>query len=131
VGLFPPHGKRWEWRAPPSPPCVPSGRYDAAFQATGDRDALLDAAAEAIERDLEFVGATAIEDKLQEGVPPTAPLPPDTAALDVRKTSPAQSPPRAQKFEPSVQQVGTRHPPPSWLPRGSRVSQPGGVQVPA
>lgn len=44
-------------------------RYDSAFQATGDRDALLDAAAEAIERDLEFVGATAIEDKLQEGVP--------------------------------------------------------------
>ncbi|CAM6104300.1 unnamed protein product [Calypogeia fissa] len=35
----------------------------------GDRDALLDAASELIEKDLILVGATAVEDKLQEGVP--------------------------------------------------------------
>lgn len=35
----------------------------------GDRDAMLDAASEMIEKDLVLVGATAVEDKLQEGVP--------------------------------------------------------------
>ena len=34
-----------------------------------DRDEKLDAAAEAIEKNLELIGATAIEDKLQDGVP--------------------------------------------------------------
>jgi phospholipid-translocating ATPase len=34
----------------------------------GDRDALLDSASELIEKDLILVGATAVEDKLQEGV---------------------------------------------------------------
>ncbi|KAJ7530962.1 hypothetical protein O6H91_14G026500 [Diphasiastrum complanatum] len=34
-----------------------------------DRDAMLDSASELIERDLFFVGATAVEDKLQKGVP--------------------------------------------------------------
>eukprot|EP00667_Euglena_gracilis_P002904 EG_transcript_2910 len=46
-------------------------RYDKAFQATADRDQLLDEVAEDLERDLELVGATAIEDKLQDGVPAT------------------------------------------------------------
>ncbi|KAF8037556.1 hypothetical protein BT93_B0438 [Corymbia citriodora subsp. variegata] len=36
---------------------------------SADRDALLDAAADRIERDLILLGATAVEDKLQEGVP--------------------------------------------------------------
>ena len=39
-----------------------------------DREALLKAAAEECERDLTVVGATAIEDKLQEGVPDTIAL---------------------------------------------------------
>ncbi|XP_031381202.1 probable phospholipid-transporting ATPase 8 isoform X2 [Punica granatum] len=36
---------------------------------SADRDALIDAAADKIERDLNLLGATAVEDKLQEGVP--------------------------------------------------------------
>ncbi|KAJ2992991.1 hypothetical protein HDV02_002716 [Globomyces sp. JEL0801] len=40
----------------------------ASLQITGRQEAL-DAAAELIERDLTFLGATAIEDKLQDGVP--------------------------------------------------------------
>ena len=40
--------------------------YRAAKTALQDRDAGLDAAAELIERDLLLLGATAIEDKLQE-----------------------------------------------------------------
>ncbi|KAF8037557.1 hypothetical protein BT93_B0439 [Corymbia citriodora subsp. variegata] len=36
---------------------------------SADRDALLDAAADKIERELILLGATAVEDKLQEGVP--------------------------------------------------------------
>ena len=40
--------------------------YRAAKTALHDRDARLDAAAELIERDLLLLGATAIEDKLQE-----------------------------------------------------------------
>lgn len=45
--------------------------YDAAAASLDGRGAALDAAAEAIERDLTLLGATAIEDKLQDGVPET------------------------------------------------------------
>ena len=45
--------------------------YRAASTALVDREDRLAAAAEAIERDCELVGATAVEDKLQEGVPET------------------------------------------------------------
>lgn len=34
-----------------------------------DRDAMVDKAAEKLEKDFELVGSTAIDDKLQEGVP--------------------------------------------------------------
>ncbi|KAJ3030818.1 hypothetical protein HK097_005578, partial [Rhizophlyctis rosea] len=44
-------------------------RYDEAATSNADRDAELDVVAESVERDLVLVGATAIEDKLQEGVP--------------------------------------------------------------
>src|SRR5262249_26060065 len=47
--------------------------YEASV-ALEDREAKLDAAAEAIERNLSLVGATAIEDKLQVGVPDTIAL---------------------------------------------------------
>ena len=43
--------------------------YAEAATSLAGRDASLAAAADAIERDLELVGVTAIEDKLQEGVP--------------------------------------------------------------
>ncbi|KAL7746748.1 hypothetical protein RI367_007911 [Sorochytrium milnesiophthora] len=43
--------------------------YNAACTSLHDRDTLIDAAAELIERDLTLIGATAIEDKLQDGVP--------------------------------------------------------------
>jgi phospholipid-transporting ATPase len=48
--------------------------FHAASIALVDRDGKLDAAAEEIEKDLELVGATAIEDKLQVGVPDTIAL---------------------------------------------------------
>jgi len=45
--------------------------HGAAQRSLGDRDAELAQAAELIEKDLEIVGATAIEDKLQDKVPET------------------------------------------------------------
>jgi phospholipid-transporting ATPase len=45
--------------------------YDAASKSLGDRDEQLDKAAELIERDFNLLGATAIEDRLQDGVPET------------------------------------------------------------
>ncbi|KAJ3043255.1 hypothetical protein HDV00_005575 [Rhizophlyctis rosea] len=44
-------------------------RYDIAATSHGDRDRELDEVAESVEKDMVLVGATAIEDKLQEGVP--------------------------------------------------------------
>lgn len=41
----------------------------AQTSVTADRDSLVDAAADEIERDLTLLGATAVEDKLQKGVP--------------------------------------------------------------
>ena len=46
-------------------------RHEAAQKAMVDRALALDAAAEAIERDLLLLGATAIEDKLQDVRPST------------------------------------------------------------
>ena len=46
-------------------------RYKAAATAMSNRDAELAAVASEIERNLDLVGATAVEDKLQEGVPET------------------------------------------------------------
>ena len=48
-----------------------SERYHEATVSTGDRDAKIDAVADELERDLRLLGATAIEDKLQDGVPET------------------------------------------------------------
>jgi len=45
--------------------------HDKAAASLIDRSQALDDAAELIEKDLELLGATAIEDKLQEGVPDT------------------------------------------------------------
>lgn len=45
--------------------------FDEAAISLDNRSDKIDAAAELIEKDLEFVGVTAIEDKLQEGVPDT------------------------------------------------------------
>jgi len=45
--------------------------HKAAQTALTDRDGALERAAEAIEKDMVLVGATAIEDKLQDGVPDT------------------------------------------------------------
>ncbi|CAI9763197.1 unnamed protein product [Fraxinus pennsylvanica] len=42
---------------------------DAQASVTADRDVLVDAASDKIERDLILLGATAVEDKLQNGVP--------------------------------------------------------------
>ena len=47
------------------------GRHHEASIALEDRDAKLDAIYEEIEKDMLLVGATAIEDKLQDGVPET------------------------------------------------------------
>lgn len=44
-------------------------RFDAASAAVVDRDAEIDKACEYIEHSLSIIGATALEDKLQEGVP--------------------------------------------------------------
>ena len=46
-----------------------SKRYHAAFTSQEQRDEKLDLVAEEIEKDLVLLGATAIEDKLQVGVP--------------------------------------------------------------
>lgn len=43
--------------------------YDAATNAIENRDDEVDKATELIEKDLKILGATALEDKLQEGVP--------------------------------------------------------------
>ncbi|KAK6928340.1 P-type ATPase, C-terminal [Dillenia turbinata] len=45
------------------------GFLKAKTSVTADRDALVDAAADKIEREMILVGATAVEDKLQKGVP--------------------------------------------------------------
>lgn len=45
--------------------------YEKAATSLGDREGDLDRAAELIERDLFLLGATAVEDKLQDGVPDT------------------------------------------------------------
>jgi phospholipid-transporting ATPase len=45
--------------------------FDEAAASINNRQDALDAAAELIEKDLELLGATAIEDKLQDGVPDT------------------------------------------------------------
>lgn len=45
--------------------------FEAAERTVGGKDEALDRVAEKYERDLELVGATAIEDKLQDGVPQT------------------------------------------------------------
>ena len=46
-----------------------NGHYSLAASSLEDREARIAAEAEKIERGLELVGVTAIEDKLQEGVP--------------------------------------------------------------
>ena len=46
-----------------------NGHYELAASSLADREARIAAEAEKIERGLELVGVTAIEDKLQEGVP--------------------------------------------------------------
>ncbi|CEL53662.1 phospholipid-translocating ATPase [Rhizoctonia solani AG-1 IB] len=46
-----------------------SVKYDAAAAATTDRDEAIDKANELVEHNLLILGATALEDKLQEGVP--------------------------------------------------------------
>ncbi|CAE7888103.1 unnamed protein product [Symbiodinium sp. KB8] len=46
-------------------------RYEEAQRATTDRDKKLEQVAEEIEKNLTILGATAIEDKLQDGVPET------------------------------------------------------------
>jgi phospholipid-transporting ATPase len=48
-----------------------SSTYDRAATSLTDREGELDRAAELIEKDLFLLGATAIEDKLQDGVPDT------------------------------------------------------------
>ncbi|KAG7235609.1 hypothetical protein INR49_002419 [Caranx melampygus] len=48
-----------------------SRKHEEAQVAAGDRDAALDRVYELIEKDLMLIGATAIEDKLQDGVPET------------------------------------------------------------
>ncbi|KAJ2009185.1 phospholipid transporting ATPase [Coemansia thaxteri] len=47
------------------------GDYDRAMASLGDREAEVEVASDAIERELQLVGGTAIEDKLQDGVPDT------------------------------------------------------------
>ncbi|KAJ7264906.1 phospholipid-translocating ATPase [Mycena haematopus] len=46
-------------------------RYDEAAVAIDDRDLLIEAVSDEIEHDLRLLGATAIEDRLQDGVPET------------------------------------------------------------
>ncbi|KAJ2908740.1 phospholipid transporting ATPase, partial [Coemansia aciculifera] len=45
--------------------------YDRAMASLGDRDAEVEQSCDAIERELQLIGGTAIEDKLQDGVPET------------------------------------------------------------
>ena len=45
--------------------------YQAALNSLVDREAKVDRCAEALERDFVLVGSTALEDKLQDGVPET------------------------------------------------------------
>ena len=45
--------------------------YQIALSSIVDRDAKVDKCAEALERGFELVGSTALEDKLQDGVPDT------------------------------------------------------------
>eukprot|EP01061_Rhynchopus_euleeides_P023410 TRINITY_DN380_c0_g5_i1.p1 TRINITY_DN380_c0_g5~~TRINITY_DN380_c0_g5_i1.p1 ORF type:complete len:1339 (+),score=528.07 TRINITY_DN380_c0_g5_i1:76-4092(+) len=49
-------------------------RYKQAAESVGDREAKVSEAAELIEKNLKLIGTTAIEDKLQEGVPRTIEL---------------------------------------------------------
>lgn len=60
---------------PRCPACLPAcrwnERYIEAKLSLDDRAAKLDAVAELVEKDLILLGCTAIEDKLQEGVPQT------------------------------------------------------------
>jgi hypothetical protein len=46
-----------------------NGSFQAAASSIEDREQRLEVVAETIEMDFELLGATAIEDKLQEGVP--------------------------------------------------------------
>jgi len=58
--------------SPPSPPTPPprwQERFIEAKTSMEDRQARVDAVSEEIEKDLVLLGCTAIEDKLQEGVP--------------------------------------------------------------
>lgn len=48
-----------------------SERYHDATVALEDRDAQIEAVSDEIEQDLRLLGATAIEDRLQDGVPET------------------------------------------------------------
>lgn len=48
-----------------------SGRYHEAMAAIDDREAKIDALSDELEQDLRLLGATAIEDRLQDGVPET------------------------------------------------------------
>ncbi|KAF8912154.1 phospholipid-translocating ATPase [Gymnopilus junonius] len=48
-----------------------SERYHAATVSLDDRDGKIDAVSDELERDLRLLGATAIEDRLQDGVPET------------------------------------------------------------
>eukprot|EP00741_Cyanophora_paradoxa_P023399 tig00021582_g22605.t1 len=58
------------WRVVPQPEFDAwIKRYEAAAVALSGREEALDAAAEEIERGMDLLGATAIEDKLQDGVP--------------------------------------------------------------
>ncbi|KAJ1944763.1 phospholipid transporting ATPase, partial [Linderina pennispora] len=45
--------------------------YDQAMSSLGDRDQEVEEVCEKLERDLQLIGGTAIEDKLQDGVPET------------------------------------------------------------
>ena len=46
-----------------------TGRYDEACSVVGDRDAAIRSLFEELERDMTLLGCTAVEDKLQDGVP--------------------------------------------------------------
>jgi phospholipid-translocating ATPase len=48
-----------------------NGRYHEAMAAMDDREAKIDALSDELEQDLRLLGATAIEDRLQDGVPET------------------------------------------------------------
>jgi len=48
-----------------------SERYHAATLAMEDRDAKVEAVSDELEQDMRLLGATAIEDRLQDGVPET------------------------------------------------------------